>query len=239
MKIQCVWEHNGNDSIVYAANFVGAFARGRSLEEALQKMPAETAAYLRWKGDSAPGMAGQLEPVVVQEKESELQISDADSDVLFAAEKGPLTVAEYQELKALALKSAQDFLTLYQAVPDKNKSCLPVRATFYGQVPRTAQEMYDHTKNVNDYYFGEIGVPADHEGTIVACRQRGFEQLEHQPDYLNNTVYRGSYGEEWSLRKVLRRFIWHDRIHAKAMYRMAVKTFGKAAVPYVFCFEEE
>ena len=56
---------------------------------------------------------------------------------------------------------------------------------------------------------------------------------------MNNTVYRGSYGEEWSLQKVLRRFIWHDRIHAKAMYRMAVKTFGKAAVPNVFCFEEE
>lgn len=138
MKIQCVWEHNGNDSIVYAANFVGAFARGRSLEEAMQKMPAETAAYLRWKGDSAPGMPEikeQLEPVVVQEKESELQISDADSDVLFAAEKGPLTVAEYQALKALALKSAQDFLTLYQAVPDKNKSCLPVRATFMVRCP--------------------------------------------------------------------------------------------------------
>ena len=116
---------------------------------------------------------------------------------------------------------------------------ITVRATFYGQLPRTAQEMYDHTKNVNDYYFGEIGVPADHDGTIAACRQRGFEQLEHQPDYLNNTVYRGSYGEEWSLQKVLRRFIWHDRIHAKAMYRMAVKTFGKAAVPNVFCFEEE
>ncbi len=241
MKIPCVWEHNGNDSIVYAVNLVGAFARGCSLEEALQKMPVETAAYLRWKGDSAPEMPEikeQVEPVVVQEKASELQIADADSDVLFAAEKGPLTVAEYQELKALVLKSAQDFLTLYQAVPDKNKSCLPVRATFYGQVPRTAQEMYDHTKNVNDYYFGEIGVPVDHEGTIAACRQRGFEQLERQPDYLNNTVYCGSYAEEWSLRKVLRRFIWHDRIHAKAMYRMAVKTFGKAAVPDVFRFEK-
>lgn len=35
-----------------------------------------------------------------------------------------------------------------------------------------------------------------------------------------------AYEEEWSLRKVLRRFIWHDRIHAKAMARMAAKTFG-------------
>lgn len=55
---------------------------------------------------------------------------------------------------------------------------------------------------------------------------------------LKNTVFRGSYDEEWSLRKVLRRFIWHDRIHAKAMYRMAVKTFGKDAIPDIFFFDE-
>lgn len=51
------------------------------------------------------------------------------------------------------------------------------------------------------------------------------------------TVCVGSYGEEWSLRKVLRRFIWHDRIHAKAMYRMAIKTFGPDVVPNIFCFD--
>ena len=60
--------------------------------------------------------------------------------------------------------------------------------------------------------------------------------LESQPDFLKNTVFRGSYDEEWSLRKVLRRFIWHDRIHAKAMYRMAVKTFGREAIPDIFFF---
>lgn len=124
---------------------------------------------------------------------------------------------------------------MYEAIPDKNKSCLPVRKTFYGQVPRTASEMYEHTKNVNDYYFGEIGVETDHEGTIVDCRQRGFVLLEGQPDFLKNIVSLGSYNEEWSLRKVLRRFIWHDRIHAKAMYRMAVRTFG-GDIPNVFHF---
>ena len=234
MKIRCVWEHNGNDSILYAEEYIGAFTRGRSLEETLQKMPAEIASYLRWKGTPVPET---LEPAVVQEKVSTLEISDADSDVLFDAERKPLTLAEYGEWKALAMRSAQDFLTLYQAVPEKEKSCLPVRDTFYGQVPRTVHEMYEHTKNVNTYYFGEIGVQTDNEGTIAACRERGFALLESQPDYLQNTVYLGNYEEEWSLRKVLRRFIWHDRIHAKAMYRMAVKTFGEAAVPNVFSFD--
>lgn len=232
MEIRCVWEHNGSDSILYASNFVGAFTRGETKDIALQKMAREVASYLEWKGEAAPD---SLEPAIVQEKASALMISDADSDVLFAEEKEPLSAAEYKGLKTLALRSAQDFLDLYEAVPDKNKSCLPVRKTFYGQAPRTAYEMYEHTKNVNDYYFGEIGVEADHEGTIVECRRRGFALLEGRPDFLRNTVCLGSYGEEWSLRKVLRRFIWHDRIHAKAMYRMAVRTFG-GSIPNVFHF---
>ena len=87
-----------------------------------------------------------FEPEIVQEKCSELTISDADSDVLFDEERKELSVSEYEELKALVLKSARDFLSLYEAIPDKNKSCLPIRVTFYGQVPRTAFEMYEHTK---------------------------------------------------------------------------------------------
>lgn len=89
---------------------------------------------------------------------------------------------------------------------------------------------------MNAYYFGEIGVQTDNSGTIVECRKRGFELLEQQPEFPENRICSGSYDEEWSLRKVLRRFIWHDRIHAKAMYRMAVKTFGKGTVPNVFSF---
>lgn len=47
----------------------------------------------------------------------------------------------------------------------------------------------------------------------------------------------GSYGESWSLRKLLRRFIRHDRIRAKAMCRMAFREFGEDANPNVFFFE--
>lgn len=234
MKIRCVWEHNGDDSIIYSDNYIGAFTRGRTKDIALGKMADEVRSYLHWRNGLE---LDSFETVIVQEKISELNIADADSDVLFEAEKGILNLAEYEELKALTLRSAKDFLTLYESIPDKNRSCLPKRQTFYGQVPRTAFEMYEHTKNVNEYYFGEIGVDVDNEGTILDCRIRGFELLEARPDFLNNDVFEGSYGEEWSLRKVLRRFIWHDRIHAKAMYRMALKTFGTEAIPNIFQFE--
>ena len=236
MTINCVWEHNGRDTLLYAVDFVGAYTRGETLEAAVRKMQAEICSYLKWCGKKA---VTSMDIAIVKEKVSELAICDADSDVLFESEKAPLTAEEYKKLKALALKSAQDFLALYDSVPDKNATAAPERKTFYGKVPRTANEMYEHTKNVNTYYFAEIAVKADHDGNIYECRKRGFEALESNPDFLQNTVKKGSYGEDWSLRKVLRRFIWHDRIHARAMYRMAIKVFGAESIVNPFYFFEE
>lgn len=234
MRIRCVWEHNINDTIMYSDNCIGAFTRGSSKEIAIEKMHKEITSYLDWKGEMIPQT---LTIEIVQEKESTLLIHDADSDVLFNEEKKPLTIDEYIQLKELALKSSKDFLKLYDEIPDKNKSDLPKRKTFYGEVPRTANEMYEHTKNVNTYYFGEIGVEVGNEGSIYECRKKGFELLEKELNYLNNNVVIGSFDELWSLRKVLRRFIWHDRIHAKAMYKMALKTFDKRPIYNVFKFD--
>ena len=236
LEIKCIWEHNGADSLLYAENFVGAFTRGESLEVAESKMLAEIQSYLKWLGES---VSEDINVVVAQEKTSDLEIKDADSDVLFDTEQNALTLEEYTRLKELALKSAEDFHKLYQSIPDKNKSDLPIRKTFYGQVPRTAEEMYQHTKNVNSYYFAEIDVEADNEGTIFECRQRGFELLEQKENFLENQVIEGSYGELWSLRKMIRRFIWHDRIHVKAMWRMTKRTFSECEIEDVFRFGED
>ena len=233
MTINCVWEHNGDDTLLYAENFVGAYTRGETLEAAILKMQPEICSYLKWRGQKADT---RMDIAIIEEKVSELTICDADSDVLFESEKALLTTEEYMELKSLALRSAQDFLALYHSVPDKNAAAAPARKTFYGIVPRSAEEMYVHTKNVNKYYFSEIHVDADNDGSIYACRKRGFEALEIMPNFLQNTVFEGSYDEAWSLRKVLRRFIWHDRIHARAMYRMAVKLFGAESIENPFCF---
>ena len=232
MKVNCVWEHNGDDTLLYAVDYIGAYTRGENLEIAIAKMPHEISSYLKWLGEDT---SDNMEVVIVGEKYSDLAIKDADSDVLFENEKAPLTADEYEKMKALALKSSKDFLALYQSIPDKSVTAIVERKTFYGTVPRSADEMYEHTRNVNEYYFAEIDIDADNSGNIYECRKRGFEILETKLDYLDNPVIEGSYGEDWSLRKVLRRFIWHDRIHARAMYRMAVKVFGAENIANPFC----
>ena len=47
MIIYCVWEHNGNDTLLYAIDYIGAYTRGESLEIAKAKMPGEIISYLK------------------------------------------------------------------------------------------------------------------------------------------------------------------------------------------------
>ncbi|MBR3953536.1 MAG: hypothetical protein IKJ82_08055 [Oscillospiraceae bacterium] len=235
MLIKAVCEYNDEGALVYAENFPGAFVRGRNYQNAAAKFPKEIESWLLWeKGDFDPE---RFEIELVQEKKNDdLRICDADSDIIFDSEREPLSKEEYQKLKILALRSAMDFERLYDSVPDKKMVISPKRETFYGKIPSTAEEMYNHTMNVNAYYFGEIGIDAENGPDILSCRAKGFELLEKTEGFLENKVFEGSYGEEWSLRKVLRRFIWHDRIHAKAMYRRAFEAFWDDEIDNVFCF---
>lgn len=235
--IRAVVEYNDQGFLVFADNYCGAYSRGKTETEALGKLKGEIQRYLYWATGNDLAENESMEISVVQRKFSDLQICDADSDIIFETEQLPLTQKEYTRLNSLVMKSARDFEELYLSIPDKHRTTLRERQTFYGSVPRTAFEMYEHTNNVTNYYVGELGITVNNLPNIVENRINAFERLELTSSFLKNTTYDGSYGELWSLKKVLRRFIWHDRIHAKAMYRMAVNIWGKQAISNPYFFE--
>lgn len=236
-QIRVVVEYNKDGYLLYADNYCGAFTRGKTKEEAISKLPYEIKQYIKWTTEGKEDLEDEYEITIVQEKESELQICDADSEVIFETEKCPIGKEEFEDLKMLVIKSAKDFKELYDSIPNKQYSTLKERKTFYGTIPRTAEEMYIHTNNVTNYYVGEIGVKVDNMKDIVENRIHAMECIKKMPNYLDSIVFEGSYSEKWSLRKVLRRFIWHDRIHAKAMYKMATKTWNKDQIVNPFYFE--
>ncbi|MDR0269265.1 hypothetical protein [Paenibacillus sp.] len=233
MKNNVVVEFNDLGYLIHSVSFPGAYVRGQTKHEAMSKFPIEIEMYCKWASLHVPD---NFETIIVQEKESDLNICDADSDVIFDMERYPISGQEYQILKQLCIKSAHDFLTMYESIPNKNISSLDNRETFYGQVPQTANEMYVHTNNVTSYYIGEIHIPIDNNGDILENRNNALLAVETEEGFLTNQVHKGSYDEYWSLKKVLRRFIWHDRIHAKAMYRMATKIWDKGTIANPFFF---
>ena len=78
--MRCVWEHNGNDTLLYSVDYVGAYTRGSSLEAAMSKMRTEIDAYSLWCGQER-GYETNVD--IIQEKDGNLKIADADSDILF------------------------------------------------------------------------------------------------------------------------------------------------------------
>ena len=233
MENRVVAEFNEDGYLLYSETFPGAYTRGVSLEEAMTKFPEEIKRYCTW---ASIELDDEVENIIVQETYSKLKISDADSEVIFNSEKKALTMDEYNSLKKLVMKSAEDFQKLYESIPDKDTTSLEERQTFYGSIPRTAGEMYIHTNGVTNYYVGEIGADINNVANIVENRIKALVSIEAQENFLQNQVFDGSYGEQWSLRKVLRRFIWHDRIHGKAMYRMAAKLWKKDIIVDPFFF---
>lgn len=236
MLIEAVVEYNDEGYLVHSSNHIGAFVRGGTKEEALSKFEDEISRYVLWATGERIPTGRTIEINIIQEKKSTLDIADADSDILFESESTPIGINEYETLKNLVLKSAKDFNLLYGSIPDKKVTSLKERRTFYGRVPLTAEEMYAHTNRVTGYYFGEIGIRADFRPDIYVYRAEAFKLAEKAPDYLKSPVHSGAFDELWTLRKVMRRFIWHDRIHAKAMYRMAVRIWGPSGIADPFCF---
>lgn len=237
MRIRAAMEYNDEGVLLWLLDYPGAAARGASLEEAKGKAGAEAASWSRWAEETifpAP-TEGAFDVDVTEWKQSRLLVADADSDMIFEAEKKPFLPGEYRKLKELTLRSARDFLRLYESIPEKDRPLAPQRESFYGPVPRTARQMYDHTNGVTAYYLGEVGVEAQNLPDIWEGRRVALEQLEEQPELWKNPVFTGSYDEQWSPKKVLRRFLWHDRIHAKAMFRRARAIWGDA-IDDPFCF---
>lgn len=216
-------EYNDKGCLLWSLDCPGAFARGETREEAIAKLPADVEAFCRWAGWKLPDGAVKI---IEKKYQPDLQVEDADSDLLLEHERQPLSRGEYEILRDLVMKSAADFDVLYAAVLNPDTPLGEARKTFYGDYPNTARAMYGHTNGVTDYYVGEMGAEVDNLPGFYENRLNGLNALEALPDFLNLPVIEGSYGELWSVRKVLRRFLWHDRIHARAMYRRARILWG-------------
>ena len=149
MHIDAICETNGKGWLLWAAQCPGAFARGATENEALAKLPGDVRRFLRWAGEPA----GDITVTPGAPIESSLHTEDADSDLLLEADCAPMTEADYAAAKLLVLKSARDFCTLFESIPNPDISPRAPRTSFYGPVPRTPREMYDHTNSTTAYYM--------------------------------------------------------------------------------------
>lgn len=220
--VSIAFETNGKGYIGYLVELPGAFVRGRTEEEAIAKVKGEVEIYLKWLGIKPKG---KCKIQTVQAHRSSLQVEDADNEILLEADKGIMKEKEFRNLRKLVWYSGETFLQIYTETKFKDWiDEARIRKTFYGENPKTIQEIFEHVKGCQYYYLSRTKIEfEEEEKDFLNIRKFCLAKLEDLHRKNNNSLLFETDNELWTLKKVLRRFIHHDRIHGKAMSRILEK----------------
>ena len=222
-SLSVAMETNGRGFHGFIVELPGAYVRGVTEEEAISKAAGEARSYLAWLGEQHLRIPKAR---TVQTHRCKLMIEDADCEILLAYDKSPMGEQEFQHLVELAKYSGLTFTKLYESAELKDwVDEARIRKTFYGQSKKTVREIFDHVNRTQYYYISRTGIPFTEEEAEPFMRIRDFclnclTSLFRQNG--NSKIYNRD-NEEWTLKKVLRRFVWHDRIHGKAITRILEK----------------
>jgi len=215
-----VYETNGKGFLGWIVELPGAYVRGVTIEEARSKIAGEIIDYGKWLGIKVVAGDSCGESI----KSCDLHVEDADSDITLDSELtdyGNLRDFEYWCGLALVsgIKSADVYRhCVYKDFVDRSK----VRETFYGAAYSTINAQFAHIVDVQNYYLAQIGTKIDTSGGLEESRGAFVGQLKQKYFSEGNRLYH--YDEEdWTIRKIIRRIIWHDRIHTRAIGRMEQK----------------
>ena len=115
MIIYTAIEYNDHGYMAHAVNIPGAYGRDKKRYLAIEKLKMDVRRYCLWLNKTDVTM----EICIVDEIQTNAVIEDGDTDIIFQNEKEVLTQTEYEHLKELVLKSANDFQLLYTSIPKK------------------------------------------------------------------------------------------------------------------------
>jgi len=215
--MRIIYETNGKGFLGWLVDLPGAYIRGRTVEEARSKIGQEIKAYESWLGIETDCAKEYTESI----QECKLHVEDADTDILFDTE-----LADFE-----APKDFEDWCTLISISGTKAdniyKCCQykdyvdphMVRKTFYGDVYSTINRQFAHIIQVQNYYLAQIGTGIKIGNDLVSSRRDFVEKLKEKYLKEGNRLYQNEE-EDWTTKKIVRRIIWHDRIHAKAIERI-------------------
>lgn len=199
----------------------GCIVGGRDLEEIQAKLPlaiAEHVGWLRAHGEPIENLGGW-----------EIVETGAPGDVLFEAERAPTSRDELEKLTARMEFARADLLSAIDGVPEAVLDWEPPReafASFDAWAPevRTIRDVTRHVYQFDVYYRDGLrdGPAAGIQERVsdpAAEHARKIGRLRSLTDEERCRVWHPlrpgqSAPEEWTVRKVARRVISHERAHA-------------------------
>jgi len=212
--------------IAWVLDLPGCFASAATPDEAVQHVPASIGAYAQWRSAHGRPMVpeGAREQAIALDL---VEVSHAFSDgvngddyrvnAFFAADEPPLSTADVEHGLWLLSCTRQDLLDVLDVLGvlarhSPTDPSLPDRAE---TARASIQGILRHIATAERWYFGLLG--CEQEPLCDDPRQALERGRTHSQRWLLDLAGDGRIRvwrrERWSVRKVLRRTLWHERDH--------------------------
>jgi len=207
----------------------GCAVRAETRELELSSLPPAVREHLDWltlHGEEVDGAADSLELAIVAEHMGTGPFNPGDAAALFPQDLAPIARAEMERFFSLLASSRSDLLASVCHVPDDLLDCASGPDTF------SICRILRHVGNAEEWYVSRIVPPdrlpaewKDDEalpifGFLAMERRTVLEQLRGLDEVQRSSVFYPvvwtDHPEEgWTARKVLRRFVEHEREHTR------------------------
>ncbi|MCL6522071.1 MAG: type II toxin-antitoxin system HicB family antitoxin [Firmicutes bacterium] len=219
-------------ALAWVREWPGCTSHGESEREALERVPQalqEFWAWLNGHGDpEAPPPDTEVRIGAVERSPVESDLREADSEGFFSFDSEPLEPRLLARAKRFRAYARADALALLAELGEEDLRH-PV-----GRSGRTVGATFDHMAIVDLWYAQRAGVPASAEWQAFLLTALGeladgwvHRRLEADPVTVRlfpPDVWGDGRAERWTPQKTLRRFVWHDLLHLRAIRRTLAGT---------------
>jgi predicted RNase H-like HicB family nuclease/uncharacterized damage-inducible protein DinB len=231
-----IYLESANDGrcMAHVAELPGCVAHGCTREAALRRLPAAIGDYCTWLrryGEPAPLANEPIEIEVAGESTGWGPFDPGDAAALFPPDRKPIAPEEMERYFRLMEHSRLDLLSLIQEPTDELLDWRPVPESY------SLRRVLRHVGNAEEWYVSRIVPPEtlppewesdddmelleflEMERRTAAARLRQLS-WEERSGVFTPTAWTEHPDEPWTARKVLRRFLEHEREHTAQAHQI-------------------
>lgn len=216
----------------------GCFARGPSPEETLRALPPRIERFLARLSEFEPvDRPPRIEVKVAEEVHGECPVHRGDTRALFAWDRAAPTAEEFERGLRWMGHNRRALLSLVEGLSAEvldRQAPGDAEREFHDARAPSIRRILRHVAGAEYWYLSRIAgpgwlsgfEPGDMFAALAIVREAAVPKLREvvatTPDRvveLSETTWSGTFTEGWTLRKVLRRALWHEAFHVEEIRR--------------------
>ncbi len=205
--------------VAFVFDFPGCFSQAKIQIECIDNIPNAITEYLNWCEGYETAESEHEIQFEITEKFTELKYQDDYTiNAFFEHDKKPLTQDDIYRIEWILNLTRKDLMNVIQtAKPEQLKQ------TIERERQTNIIGILKHIATAELWYWESLALafPRDElpRDIIASLHKTRTHTLLNLEKLINNDNINERRGEKWSARKIIRRLLWHERIHTRQIER--------------------